>query len=92
VGNEGVKACKQRADLDPDGMRWELVGAFRWCGVAERGSVADSGDALYDREAAGVLGNIIMMIMARAQIFLGGDWKGWARRREGVVKWYFASS
>jgi hypothetical protein len=32
VGNEGVKACKQRADLDPDGMRWELVGAL--AGVA----------------------------------------------------------
>jgi hypothetical protein len=32
VGNEGVKACKPRADLDPDGMRWELVGAL--AGVA----------------------------------------------------------
>jgi hypothetical protein len=28
AGNEGVKACKQRADLDPDGMRWKLVGAL----------------------------------------------------------------
>jgi hypothetical protein len=55
-----------------------------WCGVAERGSVAGSGDALYDRGDGGSAGYKLWLEHSYFWAAIGRDERGGERVCESV--------